>query len=662
MSDYRNAGTFWPANAGGEHPNAETILGLPGSGSLIFIVADSARYWWRQVKARADLAVWRGLPRPNRLPAHLGWGAQAVAAECVNLWDEAPHSGTEWFTPLNELQFSKESGEDWQGYADMAGKLSRLRPALRAEFAKRGQDVRLLFPAWVPGDDLEHADEWMDEAMQWDGIRLHAYDNSTAVRSRYWSYRTELIARYGDAGRTVPILVDETNANHTGADEREMLIANGDICRDDPACLGFAWYIYETRNPGEQDLSVWGNPERFALFSNPPAVPEPLPGPAPEPEPVPMTRDEIIALIVQKANDNGLAPWEFLGGAIAESGLDPEAWRQGVWPDWSAGLYQQTVAFADEGDHSASEENVALIKRLYFDPVHACDVAAVKFKYWRYNPEVPALTAWCAYNLPASYHHPETNPNLANYQRGLAEAQQILGVVVEQPGERTYGPDVPSEVISQRNTWSCAVRSTYAALWSMAQTGHGEPVSYGDEGPRDVYDWLVPAYDDPSVGLHDHTGAGLAQALKAHGYAASNLYPASLASVQARAGLQPVLLGGDVWNHWVMVRGLESDGTLILENPSPGFGGISNELRDSFGRLGPMAMVWIDVPTDQGGDVTEAEAAALRAENQHLRDMLGYASHDIAAAIQKEIDAIKPSLNALEAANNTLKQQTLPAA
>lgn len=275
MPDYRHAGTFWPANAGGEHPDVATILGLPGSGSLVFVVADSARYWWRQIKGRAALAVWRGLPRPDRLPAMLGWDARRVAEECTNLWDEAPHSGTEWFTPLNELQFRRESGEDWKGYTDMASKLSRLRLALRGEFGKRGQEVRLLFPAWVPGDDIIAADQWLNEAWQWDGIRLHAYNNADEIRARYVEYRQLL-------GPDVPILVDEYNANHTGADERAMVQTAAEICAADPKCLGWTWYIWETNNGGEHDLSIWGNPDRLSLFSNPPTV-----QPAPEPIPVP---------------------------------------------------------------------------------------------------------------------------------------------------------------------------------------------------------------------------------------------------------------------------------------------------------------------------------------------------------------------------------------
>jgi hypothetical protein len=42
-----------------------------------------------------------------------------------------------------------------------------------------------------------------------------------------------------------------------------------------------------------------------------------------------MTRDEVVALIVSKAHEYGIEPWELLGGAIAESGLNPTASRFG---------------------------------------------------------------------------------------------------------------------------------------------------------------------------------------------------------------------------------------------------------------------------------------------------------------------------------------------
>jgi hypothetical protein len=174
-------------------------------------------------------------------------------------------------------------------------------------------------------------------------------------------------------------------------------------------------------------------------------------------------------------------------------------------------------------------------------------------------------------------------------------AAALTGQAPQVLTERYYGADVPDAVIRQQNSWTCAVRSTYAALWAMAQQGHGPAVTYGDGAPRDVYEWMVPTYDAPNVGLLDHTGAGLAEMLRSHGYAATSYYPVSLATVRELAGGQPCLVGGDQWNHWAMIRGRTNDGGLVLENPSPGHAGINDYLRDSWDRLGPMALVTIDL-------------------------------------------------------------------
>lgn len=346
----------------------------------------------------------------------------------------------------------------------------------------------------------------------------------------------------------------------------------------------------------------------------------------------PWTREQLIALTVRKAGEHGLVPWEFLALVIAE-GMNARASRPVSQEDWRAyweppyptfdvsfGLGQASVRYSAEyaawcrahginpestaADAYPGDDVIAAIRDAYFNPYHALDVAAEGYHYWRYNPEVPYLTAACAYNLPASYHRPEGNPNYAHYRTSGLEARDILGlggIAADTPiyTDRVYGIDVPDIVIRQRNNWTCSVRSVYAGLWQMAQLGLIEPVTYGDGGPRDVYDWMVPQYADPRWGLSLHTGAGMAEMLRSHGLSAGNLYPAGLADVQARAGLQPVMLGGKAWNHWSYVRGVEIDGTLILENPSPGWGGIDDRLRDSLPRLGDenghVSIVWIDV-------------------------------------------------------------------
>lgn len=344
----------------------------------------------------------------------------------------------------------------------------------------------------------------------------------------------------------------------------------------------------------------------------------------------PWSREQLIELVCRKARQFHLEEWEFLALILAE-GMNPRASRPVSQEDWRAyweppyptfdvsfGLGQRSVRYSVEyaawcranginpessaADAYPGDAVIASIRDVYFDPYYALDVTAETYHYWRYNPEVPYLTAACAYNLPASYHSPESNPNYRHYRDCGILAQRDLGIEdITPPTGRdlVFGIDVPDIVIRQANNWTCSVRSVYAGLWQMAQIGLIEPVTYGDGGPRDVYDWMVPQYANAEWGLLLHTGAGMVEMLRSHGLRAGNQYPARLGDVQARAGRQPVMLGGKSWNHWCYVRGQESDGTLILENPAPGFGGITDRLRDSLPRLGDengaVSIVWIDL-------------------------------------------------------------------
>jgi hypothetical protein len=59
-----------------------------------------------------------------------------------------------------------------------------------------------------------------------------------------------------------------------------------EIADSDPLFLGATYYIWETNNAGEQDLSIWGNPDRLTLFQNPPmSTPEEPPVPIPDAAP-----------------------------------------------------------------------------------------------------------------------------------------------------------------------------------------------------------------------------------------------------------------------------------------------------------------------------------------------------------------------------------------
>jgi hypothetical protein len=319
----------WPTME--ERPSRQAITSLPGvQNGVLVILADSARFHYNAIRAEAPgcLVVWRGLPQPNRRPMDLRWDldVEPLADECFNLWNEQHeehvNSGVEWFTPLNELQFERESGEPFAGFGVVAERLGRLRGALRRRFSDFGQDVRLIFPAWCPDQPnfptdapFVAANEWLDEAMAWDAIGMHVYSHSNIdaahtggsnVTRTHAEMRRLLREKFGDAGVTKPIVYTEMNANfNVNVSEREMLVAAANVCASDPNCLGYAWYIWETQREGETSLSVFGNDARLALFQNPPGA-----TPPPEPEPMP---DELLAIrqsLRQVADNAALSPLE----------------------------------------------------------------------------------------------------------------------------------------------------------------------------------------------------------------------------------------------------------------------------------------------------------------------------------------------------------------
>jgi hypothetical protein len=178
-------------------------------------------------------------------------------------------------------------------------------------------------------------------------------------------------------------------------------------------------------------------------------------------------------------------------------------------------------------------------------------------------------------------------------ERMQAIRDNLLGAALPS-ADLVYIPDVPDSVVLQQNDWTCSVRSTYAALWAIHQVAGGPEPTYGDGGPNDVYAWMVPSICDSSVGLHAADGHELVSLLNSKGYPSTVIPSASLSDAQRVAGTTPALLGGASWYHWVMVRGVHPDGTLILENPAPGYKGIADELRDSWDALGPMTLITVN--------------------------------------------------------------------
>jgi hypothetical protein len=195
------------------------------------------------------------------------------------------------------------------------------------------------------------------------------------------------------------------------------------------------------------------------------------------------------------------------------------------------------------------------------------------------------------------------------------------------------GPTVPGSIVNQTDDWSCSVRSSYAALWAIAQVKNEDAPLYG---------WwanIMSAYANPQVGLLDGSGAGLATALRSVGVEAFNLASTTREAVAAyiRGGAL-VLIGGHNWGpagHWALANGVEPDGTLTLANPAGSYQGISNLILDSWGRFAPWSAVVIPalrgepVPEENNMDARvaelEAEVARLNEELAAARNLVGNA-------------------------------------
>lgn len=161
------------------------------------------------------------------------------------------------------------------------------------------------------------------------------------------------------------------------------------------------------------------------------------------------------------------------------------------------------------------------------------------------------------------------------------------------PTALPYNPDAPIDI--QPNDWSCALQSTQFLLRSI---GRAPDASNPTTDPW-LTSQLVPGIISPAVGLKDATGHPLAAWITREygsemGFTA-HAVDVTFDDVAAGAGVNPTIMGGRAYNHWVGVRRVNPDGTLALANPAPGFKGITDSMsRAQFDALGPFSAVYID--------------------------------------------------------------------
>lgn len=294
---------------------------------------------------------------------------------------------------------------------------------------------------------------------------------------------------------------------------------------------------------------------------------------------------------------------------IAESNLNEEAERYGDWPDWSVGLWQQTIRFAPIGDHSASAANVAFVReRFLTDFPFALKTAAGQLGYyWQMYDERESMSRYNGGPMMQLAR----NPNARHIEASWADSARYVEPAM------TFDPTIPR--VAQQLTWSCSVATT---TWLLQTLGQDATL------PAMRQAMLAAGLVTPELGLLDGDGSTLAEWLtRTYALDAHAKSPVTFEWVSERAGQMPLGIGGARWYHWVGVRGVDTDGALLLANPAEGYKGIYGRLTEfDFAKLGPFAAVWIALPTeDEMADCSELESqlSELRrvAENEVLRNI-----------------------------------------
>jgi hypothetical protein len=174
-----------------------------------------------------------------------------------------------------------------------------------------------------------------------------------------------------------------------------------------------------------------------------------------------------------------------------------------------------------------------------------------------------------------------------------------------------FNPDTPA--VRQRNDWTCAICTA-----TFMRNSIGDPITSAEMQDR------MASIDDPSVGLHDGSGAQLAAFLTAETGLPSTASPIDWGWLQTYAGTRPIGMGGHRWGragHWVAVRKVNADGTIALANPAPGYQGVGDTLTEAdFWRFAPFSAVTLDVPAPEEDPLSAEE----RAELEQLRETKTY--------------------------------------
>jgi hypothetical protein len=358
---------------------------------------------------------------------------------------------------------------------------------------------------------------------------------------------------------------------------------------------------------------------------------------------------------------NGIDPGYFERQIDQESGFNPRAYNAGSGASGIAQIIERWHPGVDVWNPEASLD-------------YAAGLVAGYLKQTGSYPKALAAYNWGIGNVLGYTHNGVTVPPWDGRRETLpAETRHYLDVILgpswDQTGDRVVTYNASEPAIPQNDDWSCAPTST---RWALKAVGRNPSEQWIEST------MIAEGVVSTSQGLLDASGAGLADFLRRQygefGYGAKNEPITTFDALAAEAGRYPLLIGGRRWGsggHWSGVRGYDAaNGVLLLANPADGWGGIHQTMsRDQMAGIGPFSMVRLTHPdlmtinepgpTDPSGPPGEPAPPGQpdAQEAARLRTVLGYVSHDVAAAIDKEIATVEAALGALKAAVQTLRRQ-----
>jgi hypothetical protein len=567
----RHAGVGFP---NGAVDNA-AVFALPSPD--ILMLSTEGR-WHHDAAVRAGKHVtWRAIPRIGKRPAELGWSPARFVAETINLTD-APTLPIADFIPWNELDLQDERGDredDWSNLERRYALIGGWTLSVVQSLKQWSPGTRIHFGAWTPDHHaLDHVTRWLEAARNCDVVDFHAYDSLANIKAAYHAYRNEFSDK--------PLALTEWHCRGDLVEERRVLTWLAETMEADPLFEAAHFFIWRWHNaPGWWDdrWDIEHNPERLALFMDPPTaiVPEPLP----EPELIPMTDYE--AFIRDAARKRGIDPDIAVRVANSEGGVTEPA-RRGTFDTgsswWAFQLHYGGSGYEHFGTIAGMGNGfTALTGWQPGDPAAWRDAT-------RYALNRAKANGWGAWYGAAHVGIGRWDGIDRNHPWD-ANAERWDYETAPEPSRVVYNANEPAH--AQEQSFDCSQESLEWALYALGRT------------PAD--DWLentmiAEGVMSADLGLLDATGAGLAAFVGRHygefGYYANHELSVTFEGVALEGDhAYPLLIGGRAWGHWSGVRGYDAvSELLLLANPAAGWHGIHQTMnRQQFDALGPFSMV-----------------------------------------------------------------------